>query len=43
MATKKERKRSGFDGYDSGQSLPKGTKLRKNKDGTVTPVYPKKK
>lgn len=42
MAEKK-RKGSGFDGPTIGKTLPKGTALKKNKDGTVTPVYPKKK
>lgn len=35
-------KHSGFEAPLYGTLLPKGTKLKKNADGTVTPVYPKK-
>lgn len=38
-----ERRGSGFDAPTYGTLLPKGTTFKKNKDGTITPVKPKKK
>lgn len=43
MAEKKTQKRSGFEYPVKGKSLPKGTTLKRNSDGTVTVVQPKKK
>lgn len=37
-------KRSGFDApIIGGKAFPKGTTFKKNADGTITPVMPKKK
>lgn len=44
MATTKKRERgSGFSSPEVGQVHPAGTKIRKNKDGTITLIEPKKK
>lgn len=44
MAEKKTPKHSGFEApVIGGTHYPKGTTFRKNKDGSVTPVLPKKK
>lgn len=42
MATK-SRKRSGFDAPTYGTLCPKGTKIKKNPDGTITLVEPDEK
>lgn len=42
MPTKKTKK-SGFDGQTIGKVHPKGSKIKKNPDGTITVVEPKKK
>lgn len=42
MAEKKSKK-SGFDYPAIGTAFPKGTTFKKNKDGRLIPVYPKKK
>lgn len=40
---KRERpKHSSFEYPTIGELLPDGTKLKKNRDGTITPIYPKK-
>lgn len=39
---KKSDKKSGFSGPAIGKTMPKGTTVKKNKDGTVTLVQPKK-
>lgn len=36
-------KRSGFDAPIYGTVLPKGTKFKKNPNGTITPIQPTKK
>lgn len=38
-----ERRHCGFEAPVYGTLLPKGTKLKKNPDGTVSPIYPKEK
>lgn len=43
MNTKKNSKRSGFDAPTYGTLHPRGTKIKKNPDGTITLVEPKKK
>lgn len=43
MATTNKKGKSGFDAPVGLAVLPKGTTYRKNKDGTITPVFPKKK
>lgn len=44
MATKNERpKNSGFDAPVYGEAHPKGTKIKHNKDGTITVVRPDEK
>ena len=40
---KSKKNNSGFNVSTIGKIYPKGTKFKTNKDGTVTPVYPKKK
>lgn len=42
MAEKK-RRGSGFDVEPYGEVIPEGTKFKKNKDGTLTRIPPKKK
>lgn len=37
-----EKKRSGFDAPVIGHVEPKGTKIKRNPDGTISYVYPKK-
>lgn len=41
MAEKK--KHSGFEAPAIGTVVPEGTKWKRNPDGTMSPVYPKKK
>ena len=41
MSTKTP-KHSGFEAPTIGHVLPDGTKFKKNPDGTLTPIYPKK-
>ena len=43
MATKKNPKHSGFEAPAIGKVYPKGTKFKKNPDGTISPVGVKKK
>ena len=38
-----KRKNSGFDAPTYGTMSPKGTKIKKNPDGTITLIEPKKK
>lgn len=45
MATKKTsntKKHSGFEAPTIGTVYPKGTTFKKNPDGTMSPVFPKK-
>lgn len=42
MATKKQPKGTGFSYPISGEALPKGTTIKKNPDGTISFVPPKK-
>ena len=35
-------KHSGFEAPVYGELVPEGTRYKKNPDGTVTPIYPKK-
>ena len=43
MATVNKKRKSGFDSPVGIAVLPTGTTYKKNKDGTITPVFPKKK
>ena len=43
MATKNENNKSGFDAPAYGTLHPRGTKIKKNKDGTITLVSPTEK
>lgn len=43
MANKKTTKGSGFDAPVRGTQYPKGTTFKKDKDGYLIPVLPKKK
>ena len=38
-----QKKHSGFEAPVYGTVIPKGTRWKKNPDGTSTPIYPKKK
>lgn len=38
-----KKRNSGFDAPTIGKVVPKGTKWKKNPDGTVSPIYPKDK
>lgn len=38
-----DKKHSGFEAPAIGTRVPDGTKWKKNPDGTISPVYPKKK
>lgn len=42
MATKRNNsKGTGFKGETIGTVMPKGTKFKKNANGTITPIFPK--
>lgn len=43
MTNNTKKKHSSFEAPVYGERLPKGTTLRRNPDGTVTPIKPKKK